>query len=99
MIYIITEENLINEKPRQWRGPSDDHAKSQSGRNNAHKLAILRTFLLEFYNTVAQGKQGMVTSATHAYTGVNPGATLTDNDAAGCDCLSAIDLDAKTLRL
>ena len=66
-----------------------------SPRLDAHKLPVLWPFLLEFHVTIALCVQGMVPANTNIDTCMNPGATLTNQNAAGVNLLAAENLDAQ----
>ena len=53
--------------------------------------------LVELDGAVAQGEQRPIAADAHALAGVMLGAALTDDDAAGEDLLTAIELDAEAL--
>ena len=64
--------------------------------DNAHVLAHLRAFLLEFHVPVLLGKQRVIATTTDVGAGVETGAALAHDDVACYDFLATEDLDAES---
>ena len=64
--------------------------------NNAHKLAILRSFLLKLHVTIAFREQCVITTDANIHTRMNARAALANNDIAGNDSLAAINFYAQS---
>ena len=58
---------------------------------------IFDLFGLEFYETVDHGKKGVILATFDVLSGMELGATLTDDDVANRNGLVAIDFHAETL--
>ncbi len=65
---------------------------ARSGRNHAHVATILRTFDLELHHAVNLGEQRVIPATAYIDTVVHRCAALTDNDAAGIDGLTTVNL-------
>ena len=60
-------------------------------------LLLRLCLLLKLYSTVNQSKQSVVLTDTNVVTGMNCCTSLSDNDIAGCNCLTVRLLYAETL--
>ncbi len=74
-----------------------DESDQRSGRNHADAFAVFRSFDFELDHAIGLGKQGMVPTTSHIVTGMNPGAALTDDNAASFDCLTTKHLHTQAL--
>ena len=70
-----------------------------SGSYDADKLAVERTFDDELNATFSRCKQGVILAYANVFTCMKAGATLTDNDVARDDGLTAVDFHAKSFGL
>jgi len=70
-------------------------AKGRLSGCNADVLTVPGTLDLELHDAFRQCIEGVISTATDIFTFVELGAALTDNDIAGSDRLTAVDLDAK----
>ena len=62
--------------------------------DDADKLPVLRTFLFELHVPVFLGEQRVVTTEANIRAGMEPGATLANDDVACNDLLAAVDFNA-----
>ena len=67
--------------------------------DNVDELTVLGAFLLELHLTVFLREQGVVATDANVYAGMESCATLTNNDIAGNNFLTAVDFDAKAFTL
>ena len=67
-------------------------------RQNAHELAILGPFLFEFHLAFGLGEKRVVTTNADVGSRMKMRSTLAHENVAGNDLLSAIHLDAESLR-
>jgi len=63
--------------------------------NNGHVLLRTETLLDELDGTIDQREQGVILAQANVGARTNRGAALTDDDAAGVDCLAAVDFNAE----
>jgi len=61
---------------------------------DAHKLAILRAFFLEFDLTVTLRKESVITSNTNIGASMKARTALSHKNITRNDCLAAVHLDA-----
>lgn len=67
------------------------------GSGNDLTSEVFDLFGLEFYETVGQGKEGIIFTALDVFPGVKLGATLADDDVSSRNGLVAEDFDTETL--
>ena len=83
----------LTERPGSGRVAAESHT---SVGYNRHGLPIERALHFKFNATINQRKQGVVFADADIVSGVELGATLTHDDAAGRDALAAIHLHAQS---